>query len=75
MVKIFLKKLTYFSEDNRSSMSLRNGMVPKVKKTIYKKFYEPIFDNQMIYRYEENPEEYRKARKYFLYFFNIIYIS
>lgn len=41
----------------------RLNAIPKVRKNIYKKYYEPIFDNQLIYRYEDDPVEYRKARK------------
>lgn len=37
--------------------------IPKVRKAIYKKTYEPIFDNNLLYKYEEDPHEYRKARK------------
>lgn len=43
--------------------------IPKVKKAIYKKNYEPIFDNNFIYHYEQDPNEYRKARKFFNIFF------
>lgn len=33
------------------------------KKISKKKGYEPFIDNNVIYKYEENPEEYKKARK------------
>jgi hypothetical protein len=32
-----------------------------VSKTIKK--YEPIVDNSIVYRYEDNPDEYRRMRK------------
>ncbi|KAM3146585.1 hypothetical protein pb186bvf_001115 [Paramecium bursaria] len=34
-----------------------------VKKKIAKKQYEPIYDNQILYRYEDNPEQYKRIRK------------
>jgi hypothetical protein len=34
-------------------------------KTINKK-YDPIVDSSVIYRYEDNPEEYRRIRKFIL---------
>lgn len=33
----------------------------EIKKTIKK--YEPIVDNSVLYRYEDNPEEYKRMRK------------
>lgn len=33
----------------------------KIKKYIKK--YEPIVENQVVYRYEDNPEEYKRLRK------------
>jgi hypothetical protein len=36
---------------------------PKMKKKGIRKQYEPIIDNNIVYEFTENPEEYRKARK------------
>ncbi|EAS03556.2 bZIP transcription factor (macronuclear) [Tetrahymena thermophila SB210] len=35
----------------------------KIKKNIAKKKYEPLYDNNQVYRYEDDPLEYKKARK------------
>ncbi|KAL4509320.1 hypothetical protein ABPG72_018251 [Tetrahymena utriculariae] len=35
----------------------------KIKKNIAKKKYEPLYDNNQVYRYEDDPIEYKKARK------------
>jgi hypothetical protein len=40
-----------------------SGYVKKVKKGISKKTYEPIIDSNVVYRFEENPNEYMRARK------------
>lgn len=37
--------------------------VPPITKKGIKKQYEPILDNGILYRYDEDPDEYRKARK------------
>lgn len=35
---------------------------PMLKRRIHK-HYEPLVDNNVVYRYEEDPVEYKKARK------------
>ncbi|KAL4479924.1 hypothetical protein ABPG74_020440 [Tetrahymena malaccensis] len=35
----------------------------KIKKNIAKKKYEPLYDNNQVFRYEDDPIEYKKARK------------
>ena len=37
--------------------------MPKKKKIISKIKYENLFENNIIYRYEDNPEEYKRVRK------------
>lgn len=41
----------------------RDNRVPPILKRGIHKYYEPIVDNNIIYRYEDNPNEYKKARK------------
>ncbi len=36
---------------------------PKVKKVRVQKFYEVIYDNDKVYKYEDDPLEYKRARK------------
>ena len=47
--------------NNTPSTDLSKSFVPKTK-TIKKK-YEPIQDCNKVYRYEDDPEEYKRARK------------
>jgi regulator of replication initiation timing len=37
--------------------------LPRASQKGIKKHYEPIIDNNKVYRYEDSPSEYRKARK------------
>lgn len=37
--------------------------VPPIVRKGIRKYYEPIVDNGMVYNYEDDPSEYRKARK------------
>jgi hypothetical protein len=46
---------------------------PKSKKGISKKNHEPIIDNNVIYRYEDDPEEYKKAKKFLFFSFRSEY--
>jgi hypothetical protein len=49
--------------DNSESNSINSRYnIPGVKKQI-KKYYEPLIDGKMVFRYEDDPEEYKKARK------------
>jgi len=36
---------------------------PRLRKIRIQKFYEPIYDNDKVYRYEDDPNEYKRARK------------
>lgn len=40
-----------------------NPKNPKIKRKGISKKYEPIVDNSVVYRYEDNPDEYKKLRK------------
>ena len=37
---------------------------PIVKKVRVQKYYEPIADGNKVYRYDDDPYEYKRARKY-----------
>jgi hypothetical protein len=37
-------------------------VIPIINKKIHK-YYEPLLDGNVVYRYEDDPEEYKKARK------------
>lgn len=44
--------------ENYSELSKKTH---KIKKS--KKIYEPIYENQVMIKYEDDPVEYKKARK------------
>lgn len=46
-------------EDDKGQLS----KVPPIVRKGIRKYYEPILDNNIIYKYEDDPNEYRKARK------------
>ena len=56
--------------DNQSGIDRRSeddamrqpGSTSLVKKNIIK-FYEPLVDNHVVYNFDDNPSEYKKARK------------
>lgn len=50
-------------DSGMSSDDTHNKNVQIKKKNISKK-YEPIYENNILYRYEDNPEQYKKIRKY-----------
>ena len=39
------------------------SQVPPIQKKNIHKYYEPIFDGHSVFKYEDNPLEYKKARK------------
>jgi len=41
----------------------KGSKVPPIVRKGIRKYYEPILDNGMVYNYEDDPNEYRKARK------------
>lgn len=41
----------------------KGSRVPPIVRKGIRKYYEPIVDNGMVYNYEDDPNEYRKARK------------
>ncbi len=46
-----------------TSHDLKNTrVIPIINKKIHK-YYEPLIDGNMVYRFEDDPEEYKKARK------------
>ena len=45
--------------ENRKGVS----EVPCIQKKNIHKYYEPIFDGHTVFKYEDNPLEYKKARK------------
>lgn len=49
------------SSNHGSSDDTKPKSDNRIKKHIKK--HEPIVDNAVIYRYEDNPEEYKKMRK------------
>lgn len=56
--------------DNQGSMDrrgddevLRHSKLPPILRKGIQKYYEPIVDNAVVYKYEDNPSEYKKARK------------
>ena len=40
-----------------------SSQVPSIQKKDIHKYYEPIFDGNSAFKYEDNPLEYKKARK------------
>ena len=47
-------------ESKQNALNAQSGQI--IKKKIHK-YYEPLKDGNVIYRYEEDPVEYKKARK------------
>ena len=47
------------AEDDNNQLS----KVPPIIRKGIRKYYEPIIDNNTVYNYEDDPSEYRKARK------------
>ncbi len=53
-----------FPDDNSGEDEKNNfSKVPPIIRKGIRKYYEPIIDNNIIYNYEDDPNEYRKARK------------
>jgi len=46
-----------YNEDDEEAES------PRLRKIRIQKFYEPIYDNDKVYNYDDDPNEYKKARK------------
>ena len=51
------------STASESKTSYKWSQNPSIQSKKITKQYEPIFDGKRTYRYEDNPEEYKKARK------------
>jgi len=51
--------------EKKSTASEEDGDIesPRSRKVRIQKSYEPLMDNGILYIYNENPEEYKKARK------------
>lgn len=51
---------SYPTETDRSGKNSK--VTPIIRKGIHK-YYEPIRDGNIVFKYEDNPSEYKKARK------------
>jgi regulator of replication initiation timing len=50
-------------DDGADDDKHKHSKVPPIVRKGIRKYYEPILDNNAVYRYEDDPNEYRKARK------------
>mmetsp|Transcript_11348 Transcript_11348/g.9756 ORF Transcript_11348/g.9756 Transcript_11348/m.9756 type:complete len:213 (+) Transcript_11348:123-761(+) len=51
------------SKHSDLTSSDKNTRIPPIIRKGIHKYYEPIHDGTKVYRYEDNPSEYKKARK------------
>jgi len=53
----------YYLGDGYQNDKDKSSKIPPILKKAIHKHYEPIFDNQTWFKYEDNPLEYKRARK------------